>query len=85
MDNFLAVADHSADELRSLLDLAVDLKKELKAGGNKPILAGKALAMVFQKPSLRTRVSFEMGMQQLGGHALYLSPKEIGLGKREAI
>ena len=85
MDNFLAVADHSADELRSLLDLALDLKKELKAGGNKPILAGKALAMVFQKPSLRTRVSFEMGMQQLGGHALYLSPNEIGLGKREAI
>jgi len=85
MDNFLAVADHSSDELLSLLDLAVDLKKELKAGGNKPILKGKALAMVFQKPSLRTRVSFEMGMQQLGGHALYLSPNEIGLGKREAI
>jgi ornithine carbamoyltransferase len=85
MDHFLAVADHSSEDLRSLLDLALDLKKELKAGGNKPILAGKALAMVFQKPSLRTRVSFEMGMQQLGGHALYLSPNEIGLGKREAI
>jgi ornithine carbamoyltransferase len=85
MQDFLAIADHSPDEIKSLLDLAIKLKKEHQSGGNKPILKGKALAMVFQKPSLRTRVSFEMGMQHLGGHALYLSPAEIGLGQRESI
>jgi ornithine carbamoyltransferase len=85
MNDFLAIADHSSDEIRGLLERALDFKKELKSGGNKPILKGKAMAMVFQKPSLRTRVSFEMGMHQLGGYALYLSPAEIGLGKREAI
>lgn len=85
MDNFLAIAEHSSEELRGLLDRALALKKDFQAGGNKPLLQGKSLAMVFQKPSLRTRVSFEMGMKHLGGHALYLSPNEIGLGKREAI
>ncbi len=85
MDHFLAVADHSPEEIKGLLKKAIDLKKEFKEGGNKPILQGKALAMVFQKPSLRTRVSFEMGMQHLGGHAIYIGPSEIGLGQREAI
>jgi ornithine carbamoyltransferase len=85
MNHFLDIENHSSAELQDLLDLAVTLKKEYKAGGNPPLLKGKALAMVFQKPSLRTRVSFEMGMQHLGGHALYLSPAEIGLGKRESI
>src|SRR3990172_2878254 len=85
MQDFLAISDHSSDEIRSLLELAVQLKKECTQGGNKPILKGKGLAMVFQKPSLRTRVSFEMGMQHLGGHALYIGPQEIGLGQRESI
>ena len=85
MKHFLDIEQHTSDELQDLLDLAVRLKKEHKSGGNPPLLKGKALAMVFQKPSLRTRVSFEMGMQHLGGHALYLSPAEIGLGKRESI
>jgi ornithine carbamoyltransferase len=85
MNNFLDISDHSPDELESLLGLALELKKQHKSGGNPPLLAGKALAMVFQKPSLRTRVSFEMAMQHLGGHALYLSPFEIGLGQRESI
>jgi ornithine carbamoyltransferase len=85
MHDFIAIADHSSEEIRGLLEDAVRLKKEWSAGGNKPILKGKALAMVFQKPSLRTRVSFEMGMQHLGGHALYIGPQEIGLGQREAI
>jgi ornithine carbamoyltransferase len=85
MQDFLAIADHSPAEIQSLLDLAIKLKKEHQGGGNKPILKGKALAMVFQKPSLRTRVSFEMGMQHLGGHALYIGPSEIGLGQRESI
>lgn len=83
--DFLAVADLSSTEVQQLLDQAVSLKKELKTGQNQPILAGKVLGMIFQKPSLRTRVSFEMGMKQLGGDAIYLSPQEIGLGQRESI
>jgi ornithine carbamoyltransferase len=85
MKDFLAIADHPSDIIQDLLDLAISLKNEWKEGGNSPILKNKVLAMVFQKPSLRTRVSFDMGMRQLGGDALYLSPAEIGLGKRESI
>ncbi|RMF44982.1 MAG: ornithine carbamoyltransferase [Anaerolineae bacterium] len=83
--DFLAIADYTPEALQALLDLAVELKAEWQAGGNKPILKGKVLAMIFQKPSLRTRVSFDMAMRHLGGDALYLSPAEIGLGKRESI
>jgi ornithine carbamoyltransferase len=85
MQHFLAVADFSASELWQFLHKAKELKQELRAGGNQPILTGKILGMIFQKPSLRTRVSFEVGMLQLGGEALYLSPAEIGLGKRESV
>jgi ornithine carbamoyltransferase len=85
MKDFIAIADFSAEEIQDLLDLSVRLKRERQAGGNAPILKGKVLAMIFQKPSLRTRVSFDMAMRQLGGDALYLSPNEIGLGKRESI
>lgn len=83
--DFLAVSDYSPEELQGILDLAVKLKKERNSGGNAPILKGKVLAMVFMKPSLRTRVSFDMAMRHLGGDALYLSPNEIGLGQRESI
>lgn len=83
--DFLDIIDYSPKELQDLLDLAIRLKKEYKAGGNKPVLKGKVLAMIFQKPSLRTRVSFDVGMCHLGGDALYLSPNEIGLGQRESI
>ena len=83
--DFLDIIDYTPSELQDLLDLAIRLKKEYQAGGNEPILKGKVLAMIFQKPSLRTRVSFDMGMRHLGGDALYLSPNEIGLGKRESI
>ena len=83
--DFIAIADYSPEELQGMLDLAVNLKKELKAGGNRPILKGKVLGMIFQKPSLRTRVSFDMAMRQLGGDALYLSPNEISMGQRESI
>jgi ornithine carbamoyltransferase len=86
MMDFLSIADFSPKELQELLDLAVKLKKELKENGkNTPILKDKKLAMIFQKPSLRTRVSFERGMEQLGGSAMYIGPAEIGLGKRESI
>jgi ornithine carbamoyltransferase len=83
--DFLDIIDYSPEELQSLLALAIRLKAEYFAGGNEPVLKGKTLAMIFQKPSLRTRVSFEMGMEHLGGHAMYLSPDEIGLGKRESV
>lgn len=85
MDHFLSLADLTPEELRGLLNLAVELKEEWKAGGNPPLLKNKTLGMVFQKPSLRTRVSFEMGMIHLGGQALYISPLEIQLGKRESV
>jgi len=85
MNHFLDIADYSADEIQNLLSLSVKLKKELKQGKTRPLLKGKVLAMVFQKPSLRTRVSFDMAMRTLSGDALYLSPQEIGLGKRESI
>jgi ornithine carbamoyltransferase len=83
--DFLAIADYSPSELNDLLDLAVELKKEYFEKGNQPILKSKVLALVFNKPSLRTRISFEMAMRHLGGDALFISPAEIGLGKRESI
>lgn len=85
MQHFLEIQDWSAAELNQLLRLAVQLKLEWQSGGNRPVLGGKVLAMIFQKPSLRTRVSFDVAMLHLGGHALYLSPAEIGLGQRESI
>ncbi len=83
--DFLSLADFSAQQLWGWLELARDLKAEWRVGGNKPVLQGKTLGLLFQKPSLRTRVSFEMGMRHLGGDALYLSPNEIGLGGRESV
>ena len=85
MKDFIAISDFSSDEIQDLLDLAVKLKKQYFKKGNKPIFKGKVLGMIFQKPSLRTRVSFDMAMRHCGGDALYLSPAEIGLGKRESI
>ena len=85
MNHFLSLMDLKPDELRYLLGRAVELKEEWKAGGNPPLLKDKTLGLLFQKPSLRTRVSFEVGMHHLGGHALYLSPFEIQLGKRESV
>lgn len=68
-----------------MIQLASHLKLEWQSGGNKPVLGGKTLGMIFQKPSLRTRVSFDVGMQHLGGHAIMMGPQEIGLGERESI
>jgi ornithine carbamoyltransferase len=82
--HLLTLADLSSEEIWCILHTARDLKAAWKAGGNEPLLAGKSLAMIFEKPSLRTRTSFEMAMVHLGGHALYLSPEEIGLGRRES-
>ncbi len=85
MRHFIDLCDWSSTDLREILNLALTLKAEWRNGGNQPLFHGKALGMIFQKPSLRTRVSFEMAMQHLGGHALYIGPDEIGLGKRESV
>jgi ornithine carbamoyltransferase len=86
MKHFTAVADCTPDELRHMLDVSYRLKKQLKqAGRNDPILAGKTLALIFEKPSLRTRVSFSVAMTHLGGDGLILRDEEVGLGKREPV
>ncbi|MBN1389464.1 MAG: ornithine carbamoyltransferase [Candidatus Thermoplasmatota archaeon] len=73
------------DELKDIIDLAIKMKAENKRGEDVASFKGKALALIFEKPSLRTRVSFEVGFNQLGGYALYLSPSEIQVGKRESV
>ena len=86
MKDFLSIGDYSPQALHEMLDLAIELKTEYKEkGSNPPLLKNKKLGMIFQKPSLRTRVSFERGMEHLGGSAMYIGPAEIGLGKRESI
>ena len=83
MRHFVSLNDFRSDELHDILDLAVTIKQELRQEVRKPRLSGKMLAMIFEKQSLRTRVSFETGMFQLGGSAMFLS-SEVGFGKREA-
>lgn len=85
MRSFLSVADLSRGDLFAVLDRAAVLKEETKQGRWRTEFAGKTVALLFQKPSLRTRVSFEQGIRQLGGHSLYLSPAEVGLGERESV
>lgn len=82
--DFLDLTSLSPFEFEALLRLAARLKAELKSGFEHPYLRGKTLAMIFQKPSLRTRITFETGMGQLGGHAIYLAPQDIGIGERES-
>ncbi|MGB2854605.1 MAG: ornithine carbamoyltransferase [Dehalococcoidia bacterium] len=81
MKHLLSIADLDSKEIHSLIRSAI----ELKQGGRNQPLEGRTLALIFEKPSLRTRVSFDVAMHQLGGHALYLSPAEVGLGEREPI
>ncbi len=83
--DFLDFSSLSEAELAGLLALGARLKAELKIGIEHPYLRGKTLAMIFQKPSLRTRITFETGMAQLGGHAIYLAPNDIGIGERESV
>jgi len=83
--DLLSVADLSRDRLLSLFTLAADLKHGWKTGRRLAPLAGRSLALIFEKPSLRTRVTFEVGIVQLGGRAVYLSGGEIGLGTRETV
>ncbi|MGQ9572467.1 MAG: ornithine carbamoyltransferase [Dehalococcoidia bacterium] len=79
--DLISVADLSAGDIQRVVEVALQTKN----GGSRSILEGKTLALLFEKPSLRTRVSFDVAMQQLGGRALYLSPAEVGLGEREPV
>lgn len=83
--DFLTLADYSKEEIEYLLHLAVELKEKQQNGERYTPLSGKTLAMIFEKPSTRTRVSFEVGMVQLGGHALHLSSRDLQIGRGETI
>jgi len=86
MKDFLSIIDCSVEVLEELLDLSVKLKRLYKGGSRNLCLAGKVLAMLFEKPSLRTRISFHVGMTDLGGEAIYVKPEDIGgIGKREPV
>ena len=82
--DLVSIADLEPDQLEAIFTLAQRLKRDYRTGRPQPLLAGRTLAMLFEKPSLRTRVTFEAGMVQLGGYAVYLSPSDIGLGTRES-
>jgi ornithine carbamoyltransferase len=79
--DLLSIGDLAPDDVWRIIDRAIELKRQ----GASPILAGKSLALLFEKPSLRTRVSFDIAMHQLGGHSVYIPQSEVGLGTRESI
>ncbi|GAB1371047.1 ornithine carbamoyltransferase [Candidatus Kapaibacterium sp.] len=81
--DFLMVRDFTTEEIHEAFDTAIDMKKDRKKYSK--VLEGETLALIFEKPSLRTRTTFDVGIQQLGGYSLYLSPAEISLGKRESV
>lgn len=83
--DFIGLVDYKPEEIRYLIDLAIDLKRRHKAGEVFQPLKGKTLGMIFEKSSTRTRVSFEVGMYQLGGYALFLSRNDIQIGRGETI
>jgi ornithine carbamoyltransferase len=83
--DFLRVSDWSGEELLAVLDLADRLKDERKRYVDEPLLPGRSFGLLLEKPSLRTRVSFELAVEQLGGHAVHLTGPEVGLGHRESI
>ena len=85
MRHFLTLNDFSKDEIIEILNLAFEIKKEAKARNFKPYLKDQKLAMIFEKSSTRTRVSFDVGMNELGGHALFLSSRDIQLGRGEQV
>ncbi|MGE5480667.1 MAG: ornithine carbamoyltransferase [Chloroflexota bacterium] len=81
--DFLMCSDFTREEIDQTFDIALDMKKDRRKYGE--ALKGETLALIFEKPSLRTRTTFDVGIQQLGGYSLYLSPAEISLGKRESV
>ena len=85
MKHFLHISDYTTEELWDIMELAKSVKKKFHNREDYPHFKNKSLAMIFAKPSARTRVSFETGFEWMGGHALFLGPNDIGIGKREAI
>lgn len=83
--HFISIADYSKQEIEEIFSLTKDLKEKTKKGEEHHLCKGLTMSMIFAKPSARTRISFETGMYQLGGYALYLSPNDIGIGKRESV
>ncbi len=83
--DFVSIADYSREEIEAIFDLTAELKAKTKKREEHHLCKGLTMSMIFAKPSARTRISFETGMYQLGGYALYLSPNDIGIGKREAV
>lgn len=83
--DFISIADYSLSELEGIFDITKELKEKTKRREEHHLCKGLTMSMIFAKPSARTRISFETGMYQLGGYALYLSPNDIGIGKREAV
>src|SRR3989338_4648021 len=81
--DLLSIKDLAPDDINNILSLTEKVKKDRKASSQ--ALAGKCIGLIFQKPSNRTRVSFEIGMVQLGGYAIYLGPNELEMGKRESV
>ena len=85
MRHFLTLKDYTKEEILEIIDLGLAIKKELKSGERKTYMSNKTLAMIFEKSSTRTRVSFEAGIFQLGGHGLFLSNRDIHLGRGEPV
>src|SRR3989344_4651697 len=84
--HFLSITDLTAKEIWQVLIMAKKLKEELKSKGtNNPFLKNKQMVMLFEKPSLRTKLSFDFAFDQLGGHPIYFGANEVGLGKREPV
>ena len=85
VNHFISIADYSKQEVEEIFSLTKELKEKTKRGEEHHLCKGLTMSMIFAKPSARTRISFETGMYQLGGYALYLSPNDIGIGKRESV
>ncbi|MEC7463576.1 MAG: ornithine carbamoyltransferase, partial [Pseudomonadota bacterium] len=83
--HFLELRDVAANDLRHIIDMSASFKRGESLDNNSRLLSGRALAMIFEKPSTRTRVSFEVAMKQLGGHVVILSPNEMQIGRGETI
>jgi ornithine carbamoyltransferase len=85
VNHFISIADYTKVEIEEIFSLTKDLKNKTKSGQEHHLCKGLTMSMIFAKPSARTRISFETAMYQLGGYALYLSPNDIGIGKRESV
>ncbi len=83
--DLLSLLDYTSEEVAFLLDFANDMKQEMLAGHMPPLLAGKTLGMIFEKHSTRTRISFEVGMIQLGGHAMFMNARDLQIGRGESV